>query len=498
MPRKPKVQPTTADVFANIAEGLKNAAVKPNVYGYIPHDKQEEFHKSQARIRQFIGGNRSGKTVAGAVEAVWWLTGMHPYQKVKPPPVKGRAVGVDFLQGVEKIIKPEIARWTPLSQLKGGSWSSAYDSLNRTLYFQNGSFLEFFSYEQELAKFAGTSRDFIWLDEEPPRDIFIENKMRTIDVDGRMWMTMTPVEGMTWTFDEVYSKAATDQDIFVVQVEIEDNTYLNQSEIDQLLSMLTGDERSARQRGKYVSVGGLIWKQFDVNKHILDPFVPPKDWLHFTSMDHGFNNPTAWGWLAVSGDGVVVVYDEHYEAGRVVSYHAKRVLEKEKHNDRIPAYRVGDPSIKNVDPITGTSVQLEYIENGVPIMPGNNDVRAGLIRVAGMFEGERPRLFITRNCADLLWEVQRYRWGKWAARKSRSEKNLKEEPHKKDDHACDMLRYAIMSRPQRDDGGQVPDQDAILQTIEASRAVPAVPEARLAMIGSTRSRQYDDHLGSEW
>lgn len=495
MPQKSKVR-SSSEIFRGLAGGLRTAATRPNVYGYKPHEKQVKFHSSQAKGRLFLGGNRSGKTVGGAVEAVWWLTGKHPYIPTPPPPVRGRCVSVDFLNGVAKIVKPEIARWLPLSELKGGSWEAAYDKELRTLELENGSTLEFMSYDQELEKFAGTSRHFVWFDEEPPHDIFTENKMRLIDTGGRWWITMTPVEGMTWVYDDIYMASKTDPNLAVTVVDMTENVYLNAGEIDDFMHGLSQDERSARIHGKFVQIGGLIYKKFsEIN--LVDPGIEiPKSWLHVAALDHGFNNPTAWLWAGVDPDGRIIVFDEHYESGQIVSYHAAKVQEKNRQHGREPDYYVGDPSIRNTDPITGTSVQLEYIECGIPVMLGNNDVRAGINRVAQMLEGYNgvPRLYIARNCVNLVYEIQRYRWGQWATKKMQFDKNKKEEPHKKADHACDALRYLVASRPQVDDGHVVPESQNYL-----GAAIPVLPEQTRFDEGSQIPQNtVDAVLGAEW
>ena len=186
------------EFLRGLTEGVRTAARRPNIYGYTPHEKQVSFHSSGARGKLFIGGNRSGKTVGGAAEAVYRATGRHPFRPVPPPPTRGRVVSVDFLNGVEKIVRPEIARWLPNSEIRGGSWESGYDRELRTLNLENGSTIEFMSYDQDLDKFAGTSRHWVWFDEEPPQDIFTECLLRLLDTGGDWWITMTPVEGMTW------------------------------------------------------------------------------------------------------------------------------------------------------------------------------------------------------------------------------------------------------------------------------------------------------------
>ena len=47
------------------------------------HLKQLAFHRCQKRNKWVFGGNRSGKTECGAVEAVWLARGIHPYLKNK-------------------------------------------------------------------------------------------------------------------------------------------------------------------------------------------------------------------------------------------------------------------------------------------------------------------------------------------------------------------------------------------------------------------------------
>lgn len=493
MPRKPKV--TEGEVLKDLATKLRSAALHPNLNGYKPHDKQIDFHAKRAHGRLFLGGNRSGKTVGGAVEACWWLTGRHPYIETPPPPVRGRCISVDFLNGVEKIVRPEIARWLPASELRGGSWSNAYNKELRTLFLENGSFLEFMSYDQELDKFAGTSRHFVWFDEEPPQEIFIENKMRLLDTGGAWWVTMTPVEGMTWIYDDVYMAAQTNDNIHVVEVDMAENIYLNHEEVDAMLVGLSADERKARKEGKFVQIGGLIFKEFG-EANIIDPIIPPRDWLHVASLDHGYNNPTAWLWAAVDKDGRIVVYDEHYESGQVISYHAQKVHQINALHEREIAYYVGDPSIRNSDPITGTSVLIEYIESGIPLILGNNDVRAGIDKVAKHIrnpETGKPRLFITKNCVNLIHELQRYRWGTWATKKMQNQKNKKEEPHKKHDHAVDALRYLISSRP------AVEDMSLPKPDVPYSAAISPYEDLKDRSLQiAKRKYDLDPHLGSEW
>lgn len=53
------------------------------------------------------------------------------------------------------------------------------------------------SYAQGRGSFEGTERDWIWLDEEPPADIYGECLIRTATTQGIVYITFTPLEGAT-------------------------------------------------------------------------------------------------------------------------------------------------------------------------------------------------------------------------------------------------------------------------------------------------------------
>src|SRR6266540_6414928 len=113
------------DMLGLLASGIKNP--KPNNFQYKPHPKQVVFHRSIANGRQYVGGNRSGKTTSGINEDIWWLTGRHPYIKLPEPPILGRVLTVDFKNGWNKIIMPQLKQWIPPSDLINGSWEDSWD-----------------------------------------------------------------------------------------------------------------------------------------------------------------------------------------------------------------------------------------------------------------------------------------------------------------------------------------------------------------------------------
>lgn len=457
-------QEITGDQFLlNIGEELRRQAVSPNINGYVPHSKQIDFHTSPARTRLYVGGNRSGKSFGNVAECAYWLTKKHPYRRIPVndyEPTRGRINAVDFPNGVDKILLPLFKQLIPPSFLINGSWEDSYHRQSRVLTLNNDSFLEFQSYEQDLDKFAGTSRHFVAYDEEPPEVIYTENWARLIDTMGHQWFSMTPVEGMSWVYDKIYlpgkDKKPDDKKYHNTEIEMSDNPHINQEAIDEFLEDVDdANEKEARKSGRFIEMGGLIYKGFDPKPgglHVIDRtnLRIPKNVPVGISLDHGYNNPTALLWHAIFPEGKIITFHERYVSGCVVKEHAAAVHEFNRVNGITPSILIADPSIRNTDPITGTSIQQEYAKFGLPFSLANNDVKAGINKVNAYLKpraGGRPLWQCTVDCSNTIKEHARYKWATYTSQKLNKRYNVREEPHKLNDHTCDSNRYFLMSRP---------------------------------------------------
>lgn len=458
MARRPVGKPLSlAELTERFQDGLKQQIARPNLYAYKPHKKQYQFHTNDKHTRLYIGGNRSGKTVGGAVETCYWLMKKHPYRRLPLPeePIRGRAVAVDFNYGVDILMIPEISRWLPPSFLINGSWEDSYNKDHRLLTLANKSTLEFRSYEQDLDKHAGASRHFIWFDEEPPNHIYNENQMRILDTHGYIWVTMTPVEGLTWTYEGLYLKGIENPegDIGIIEIDTNENPHLSQAAIEMVMGALDPEERKARERGEYISVGGKIFKMFSTEDHVIEPINIKEysNWELYASLDHGFNNPTAILFHVVSPDNKVITFAEHYEREMIIEDHAKAYHEIVKNIGRTPTFNVGDPAINQRSGVTGTSVKQEYADRGIYWADGNNDVLSGVVRMAAYLktkgDDNQPLWTITANCTYLIKEMKKLRWASFQNKKAVYENNRKEQIHKKDDHAPDSARYFFSFMP---------------------------------------------------
>lgn len=442
-----------------IAGALNKQARSPNMYGYKPHEKQERFHKSVSRGRLYIGGNRSGKSVGGVIEDLWWATGRHPFLETPEPPVYIRVVGVDFINGIEGILFPIFKRWVVPSDLKGGTWNSAWSNRERTLTFENGSEIDFKSSDQDLDKHAGTARHMIHFDEEPPRAIFNENLLRLVDYGGSFVITMTPVEGMTWVYHDLYepfqlNTLNPDQDLDVIQVSMDDNPYLSEKEKREILSYLSETEVEKRRFGRFVPKGGLVYPEFEEAIHAtLHGWRPPSDWLIYQSIDHGFNNPTAILYHAVSPDGMsVVTFKELYGREKIVSQWAKECLEFEREWHIEPFLRTGDPAMKQRQAQSGLSIAELYGQEGLYLALDTvpRSVDAGVNKITQYLRVNsltgKPHWQIS-DCPNLVRELNKLHWAYFTSPKLTDANNLREVIHKKDDHAPDSARYFFTFLP---------------------------------------------------
>ena len=417
--------------------------------GKIKHEKQLKFHTCDKKNRWVFGGNRSGKTECGAVETVWLARGIHPYKENKP--TEGWVVSLsqqvqrDVAQSkILSYLKKEwISDIVMISGRKGSASSGVIDTIYVKNVFGTTSKIGFKSCDQGREKFQGTSLDYVWFDEEPPEDIYIECKMRVLDKCGIIFGTMTPLKGLTWVYRTIYLNEGNDEDVWYEQMEWADNPYLNKNEIKKLTQSLSEDELNSRKYGNFTSGTGLVYNEFDERYNVIEPFMVPIDWYDKISIDPGLHNPLSCHWYASDYDGNVYVIAEHYEKEKTVEYHSNRIKDISKSlnwpikNGKIEA--IIDSAANQKTLASEKSVTELFYENGILTSPlVNKDMFSGINKVKSYFKnalGER-KLFIFKNCVNLIREIKGYFWGN------------NDLPVKRDDHALDELRYYIMNRPE--------------------------------------------------
>jgi hypothetical protein len=188
---------------------------------------------------------------------------------------------------------------------------------------------------------------------------------------------------------------------------------------------------------------GLVYPEFDENIHVIEPFNVPYEWQDTISIDPGLNNPLSAHWYCVDYDGNVYVIAEHFQAKQDIQYHANKIKEissrlnwKKNANGHIQALIDSAANQKTLASVK--SVTQLFYEQGIAVNPNvNKDLFSGIERVKEYLKvvNGKPRLFIFKNCTNLIRELKSYWWGEG------------DNPKKTDDHALDELRYYLMRKP---------------------------------------------------
>jgi phage terminase large subunit-like protein len=161
-----------------------------------------------------MAANQVGKTLAGAAEAAFHLTGRYPdwwQGKRWERPVKGWAgseSGELTRDGVQRMLvgPPKIEAEWGTGLIPGADlvdWARRQgvpDSLDGVVvkHVSGGvSTLGFKSYDQGRTRWQAETLDFVWFDEEPPADLYTEGLTRTNATQGIVWLTFTPLLGMS-------------------------------------------------------------------------------------------------------------------------------------------------------------------------------------------------------------------------------------------------------------------------------------------------------------
>src|SRR5215470_8005087 len=179
---------------------------------YRPYKKQLEFHQAGAthRERLLMAGNQLGKTLAGGFEAAMHATGRYPEWwagKRFDRPTIGWACGVtgevvrDTVQrvlvgrpgqtGTGAIPKDAIAELVSARGIP-----DLLDNIKVNHVSGGQSVIGLKSYLSGREKFQGETLSWVWLDEEPPMDIYSEALTRTNIGANPVWMTFTPLLGI--------------------------------------------------------------------------------------------------------------------------------------------------------------------------------------------------------------------------------------------------------------------------------------------------------------
>lgn len=416
---------------------------------YKPYPKQLEFHNAVGKYREvlFSAGNQLGKTLAGSMETAMHLTGLYPdWWKGKRfnKPVAwlaasvsaeltrdglqrllfGRAGSVDEF-GTGSIPKSTITATTPRAGVPNAISSAKIKHVSG-----GESTLLLKSYDQGREKFQADTLDGVWLDEEPPYDIYTEALTRTNNTLGPVYLTFTPLMGMSETVMRFTQDDRPDTKI--VNMGIYDAKHYTKEQADAIVASYPEHEKEARAFGKPVLGSGAVYPVAE-SEITVPGFSIPDNWPRICGLDLGWDHPTAASWLAHDRDSdTIYLYDTYKRSKQIPAVHASAI----KHRGAwIPVAWPSDALQTQKD--TGIPMRNTYQQEGVNMLPkraafedGSIGVEPGIQIILNRLQTGRFKVF--EHLEDWLSEYRIY--------------------HRKDgvivaknDDLLDSTRYAVMS-----------------------------------------------------
>lgn len=430
---------------------------------------QRDFLRAAAthRMRSYRGGNQSGKTTALAIDTALRLQGWHPFAR-RQGPVHGWWSALDWDFGVGAIAWPRLKPWLEPSMISSIAWQRRADpEIPTTVNFKNGSRLEFKSADSGRAKYQSATLDFVCMDEEHPAEIVEEIRMRLLVRSGDLFWGLTPIGRERWVLELERSRECK-----VVRASTLDAAragLLPLADVQSLADSLPDRQRKVRILGEHTQLEGLVYPEFSEEVHVVEPrgdrlltradedrypWPLPPSWPRFAAIDLGYSVPTAVVYGAVDpGDNSLIVERVPYAAGIRASRWGE-VLPEVVPVKTLAASMIADPS--------AADERSELGAKGIPTYAAENAILTGIEAVERFLTlnaRPRPRLHLVVHPSEpprhpavgrydahhLVWEMHGYQYPKQDGAGA-AKKDL---PVKKDDHACDALRYLVTYLEQR-------------------------------------------------
>jgi phage terminase large subunit-like protein len=428
---------------------------------YKPYEKQKDFHRygTSYSERMLGAGNQTGKTWCGAHEAAYHATGLYPDSwdgaRFDKPTVGwvGGVTGevirdttqkllVGRVQDVESIGTGSIPKDCIKDIVRAIGIRDLLDHV-KVKHISGGTSLIFFkSYEKGRAKFQGETIDWVWLDEEPPADIYSESLTRTNkgQLGQFLFMTFTPLLGMTDVAFSFYKNPGAYKKL--VMMTIYDVDHYTDDEKEQIVASYPAHEREARAKGLPVLGSGRIFPVAQ-EKIEIEPIAIPGHWVVIGGLDFGWDHPQAAVKMAWDKDGDVLYVTHEYRARKTTPEEAAITLRR--WGEHLPWAWPHDGY--QHDKGSGQQLAGLYGSAGMNMLPehathedGGNGVEAGLMEMLDRMRSGRLKVFST--CTEWFEEFLLYH------RKDGKVVKLSDDLMAASRYAMMMKRYADVANPQ--------------------------------------------------
>jgi phage terminase large subunit-like protein len=388
---------------------------------YRPYPKQREFHNLLIQQRLISAGNQLGKTLAGAAEATFHLTGVYPaWWKGKQfkHPIRmwvGGVSGELIRDGSQRKLlgDPEGTGLIPAHRLIKTTPSRGVAGLRDTGYVRWGtnpkdfSTFTFKSYEQGEMKWQTETTHVIWLDEEPPEEIFNECMARISAAKGILYMTFTPLLGMTGVVRAFFEGGNPQRAI--VMMGIEDVEHFTDEERAIVAANYPEHEREARLHGIPKLGSGAVFPIAEERIKV-PAFEVPVHWAQLVAMDFGISHPTAIVRLAHDTENDIVYVIDAWRLSNVdVAIVSDSITSRIEREIPVAYPHDGDNREKG----SGETLAQLYRQKGVNMLPesvrfedGGRSVEVGISIMLNRMNSGRFKVF--SHLVDWFSEYRQY------------------------------------------------------------------------------------------
>jgi phage terminase large subunit-like protein len=294
----------------------KKARKKRERTAFVPHEGQISIVKSVAKIRMVTAANGSGKTALAVNEVLWAAQGYNPitnkYTKV-PATIY---VVLDSPEKVQDVWIKELKKWAVIEEEQLHKMGKPYYT---RITFPNGSNIRFIFHLMEPLAFESIELDWCFLDEPPPRELFIAMLRggRTKGFEARYMLIGTPL-AQPWMriFYEEWEKGLHSDTEFFKMSTAANSANLNEGYIEAFSRHLTDREKATRLHGDFWSTDSLaLASVFKRQHHVVPAASLPADyktWPAVIAFDPHTSKPIH-ACLLLAGPDEQLVYEAEFK-----------------------------------------------------------------------------------------------------------------------------------------------------------------------------------------
>jgi phage terminase large subunit len=322
---------------------------------------------------------------------------------------------------------PHLRRGAIKDFLKIMDWTGRYidERWNRSLLtykFANGSYIEFFSAEQE-SKLRGARRNILYINEA--NNISFESYHQlAIRTSDEIWLDYNPTSEF-WAHTELMR----DEDSEYIVLTYKDNEALSDSIIKEIESAQTKALTSSYWSnwwkvyglGEVGSLQGVVfdnWKQIDT--------IPSDAKLLGYGMDFGYTNDPTTLVAIYMMDNELYIDELLYQTN----------LNNNEIGNRLKTFNIQRPYeivCDSAEPKSINELRLQGF-NTQPAQKGPDSIKIGIDIL------KRYQLNVTKNSTNLIKELRAYQW------ETDKDGKLTGKPVDHSNHAIDSLRYFALNK----------------------------------------------------